>query len=103
QSHSQSGSYWIIDPHPINMNPSKLDTIARLAQEKSEANAFSGVIRLQQGADVLWQQAYGYANRAWNIPNQNDTRFRIASIGKMMTAVAMLQLVDKQILALETR
>ena len=85
------------------MNPSTLDTIARISQEKAESNSFSGVIRLQQGDDLLWQQAFGYANRAWHIPNTPDTRFRTASIGKMMTAVAVLQLVDEQVLTLETR
>lgn len=84
------------------MNPATLNTIAQIAQAQAEANAFSGVIRLQQDNDILWQGAFGEANRAWHIPNTLKTRFRTASISKMLTAVAILQLVDEGLLALET-
>lgn len=84
------------------MNPATLNTIAQIAQAKAETNAFSGVIRLQQDNDILWQGAFGEANRAWHIPNTLETGFRTASIGKMLTAVAILQLVDEGLLTLET-
>ena len=80
-----------------------LTTIAQLVQAKADTEVFSGVVRLQQGETVLWESACGYANRAWHMPNQSHTRFRVASIGKMMTAVAVLQLVDEGRLTLETR
>ena len=35
-------------------------------------------------------------------PNQRDTRFRIASVGKTHTAVAVLQLVERGLLSLDT-
>lgn len=84
------------------MNPSALHTIAQIAQTKAAANAFSGVIRLEQENVMLWQGAFGEANRAWHTPNTPDTRFRTASIGKMFTAVAILQLIDAGLLTLET-
>ena len=80
-----------------------LTTITQLVQTKAEADTFSGVVRLQQDQNILWEGAFGYANRAWNIPNTLNTRFRVASIGKMLTAVAVLQLIDQGILTLETR
>jgi D-alanyl-D-alanine carboxypeptidase len=39
-------------------------------------------------------QAYGLADRQRNIPNSLKTRFRIGSMNKMFTAVAILQLVS---------
>ncbi len=64
---------------------------------------FSGVVRITQGEQELWSGAYGYASRAWQVPNTLDTRFDTASITKVFTAVAALQLVDQGKLALDTR
>ncbi len=58
------------------------------------ARDFSGVVRVQRGEQVLCEAAAGLANRPWQAPNRPDTRFRIASIAKMFTAVAVLQLAD---------
>ena len=44
----------------------------------------------------------GYANRSWKVPNRRDTRFRIASVGKTHTAAAILQLVERGLLSLDT-
>jgi CubicO group peptidase (beta-lactamase class C family) len=70
--------------------------------EKSNTGQFSGVILIKQGGDTLFEVPYGYANRTWNIRNQVNTRFRIASISKLFTAVAVLQLVEQGKFSLET-
>lgn len=70
--------------------------------EKLERNGFSGVVLVQQGDRPLLQQATGFSHRSWQIPNQINTRFRIASISKMFTAVAILQLIEKQHFTLDT-
>ena len=70
------------------------DRLARLLRDKSAAEAFSGVVVVQRGDDMRFEGACGYANRPWNVPNAVGTRFRIASISKMFTAVAVLQLID---------
>ena len=69
----------------------------------NEAHLFSGVVQLQQADKVLFQQAYGFAHRGWAIANRLDTRFRIASVSKMFTAVAILQLIEAGQLAFTTR
>jgi CubicO group peptidase (beta-lactamase class C family) len=43
---------------------------------------------------VLFSDAYGLADREQQIPNTVQTRFRIGSMNKMFTAVAILQLVE---------
>ena len=70
---------------------------ARTAQDK-----FSGVVLITQGAGTLWSGAFGYACRAWQVPNTLDTRFDTASITKLFTAVAALQLIDQGQLAFDT-
>ena len=64
---------------------------------------FSGVVLMTRGDQALFSGAYGYASRAWKIKNSPDTRFDTASITKLFTAVAVLQLIDQKKLALDTR
>ena len=53
-----------------------------------------------EGEDVF-VRCCGYANRPWKVPNNRDTRFRIASVGKVHTAAAILQMVERGLLSLE--
>jgi CubicO group peptidase (beta-lactamase class C family) len=64
---------------------------------------FSGVVLITRGDEVLYSTARGDANRAWRIPNTLDIRFDTASITKLFTSVATLQLVDRGLLSLDTR
>lgn len=66
----------------------KTDLDARAA-----AGELSGVVLIARGDKVLVKKAYGYADREAKIANTLDTKFHIASVGKMFTAVAIAQLV----------
>jgi D-alanyl-D-alanine carboxypeptidase len=55
---------------------------------------FSGAVLIAKNGKVLFSRAYGLADRERRIPNRLDTRFRIGSMNKMFTAVAILQLVE---------
>jgi len=81
------------------MNTNELTTYfaERTAQEQ-----FSGVVRITQGDEVLFAGAYGLASRTWQVPNAMTTRFDTASITKLFTAVATLQLVEQGKLAFDT-
>ncbi len=57
------------------------------------ADAFSGAVLLAKNGEPIFAQAYGFADREHQIPNSLNTRFRIGSMNKMFTAVAVLQLV----------
>ena len=70
---------------------------------KSQDERFSGVVLVRQDENDLFKAAHGYANRSWHIRNQLNTRFRIASLSKMFTAVAVLQLIEAGKLRLDTR
>lgn len=56
---------------------------------------FSGVLMLKRGDTVVYQRAVGQAERVFGAANRIDTRFNIASIGKMFTATAVLRLVEQ--------
>jgi CubicO group peptidase (beta-lactamase class C family) len=78
------------------------ERLQQLLASKSPEEQFSGALLIQQGEHELFKAAYGYANRPWSIANQVDTRFRIASVSKLFTAVAVLQLVEQDKLSLDT-
>lgn len=69
---------------------------------RTAENAFSGVVRITQGKNELYADAFGYASRPWRIPNRLDIRFDTASITKLFTSIATLQLIDQGLLSLET-
>lgn len=58
------------------------------------ADQFSGVVAVAQGGNVVFEKAYGYADPDAGRLNTVDTRFGMASVGKMFTAVAVGQLLD---------
>jgi CubicO group peptidase (beta-lactamase class C family) len=71
-------------------------------QELEVQDKFSGVVLITQGQLQLYAGAYGYASRAWKVKNTLDVRFDTASITKLFTAVATLQLIDWGLLAFDT-
>ncbi|MCP4360150.1 MAG: beta-lactamase family protein [Chloroflexi bacterium] len=79
-----------------------VDKLGQILQEREANQKFSGVVRLTQGRRELFAGAYGYANRPWRVKNRVDTRFEIASLTKLFTAVTILQLIDQGKLTLQT-
>lgn len=68
-----------------------------------QAGKFSGAVLVAKGDKVVFERAYGYANRGFKAPNTLDTKFNLGSMGKMFTAVAILQLVEQGRLSLDDR
>jgi len=79
------------------------DALHAYLTDRTAQDAFSGVVLLTRGGQTLFAEAYGYASRAWQIKNRLDTRFDTASVTKLFTAVAALQLIDQGRLSFETR
>ncbi|MGO3815712.1 MAG: serine hydrolase domain-containing protein, partial [Cellulosimicrobium funkei] len=77
-----------------------LDTHLRSA---ADADDFSGVVRVERHGEVLLERAYGVASRRWSVPVRTSTRFDVASVTKLFTAVAVLQLVGDGRLGLDDR
>ena len=65
-------------------------------------SAFSGVVRVDRGEEIVFEKAYGFADRRWEIPNETSTRFAIASGVKGITALAVVSLVEAGVLDLTT-
>jgi len=67
-----------------------------------EAKGFSGVVLVRRGGTTLFSAARGLASPRWGAPNELHTRFDTASITKLFTSVAVLQLVGRGLLDLDT-
>lgn len=58
----------------------------------AETGEFSGVALIARQDQVLFEKAYGLANRRFEVPNEADTAFNLGSINKIFTKVALAQL-----------
>jgi CubicO group peptidase (beta-lactamase class C family) len=67
---------------------------------QAHKDAFSGTCLITRGGEILLSEANGLANRDFNVANSINTRFDSASVTKIFTAVAILQLVGKGVLRL---
>ena len=59
-----------------------------------EKNDFSGNVFICQENEIIYEKSYGLANREFQIENNKETIFALASITKMFTAISILQLVS---------
>jgi CubicO group peptidase (beta-lactamase class C family) len=61
----------------------------------TENDDFSGTVLVAREGQVLLSKGYGFADREAGIPNTPQTKFRIGSITKQFTAIAILLLQDR--------
>lgn len=59
---------------------------------------FRGVMRVRKNEEVLFEKSYGFSDLANEIPNALDTKFATASAGKVFVAVAIMQLIEMEML-----
>ncbi|MGE5672851.1 MAG: serine hydrolase domain-containing protein [Mycobacterium leprae] len=84
-----------LPPLPALTEQEMLRTSSELLQALAQKERFSGSLLIAKDGVPLLQEAWGLASRAYQIPNRIDTKFNLASMNKMFTAVATLQLVQE--------
>lgn len=70
------------------------DRLRTCLEGRATRGEFSGAVLIGARGRILWQAGYGFADAARRVPNRPETRFNIASMGKMFTAVAIARLAD---------
>ncbi|HVR33205.1 MAG TPA: serine hydrolase domain-containing protein [Acidimicrobiia bacterium] len=78
------------------------DGLAEWLEKRAKTGEFSGVVLVWKDGRPLFEHAVGLAHRGWRVPVRTDTRFQVASVTKMMTAAAVLGLVENGSLSLDT-
>lgn len=89
------------DPTLYDAWPETVTSQAEIAQVTKAAfdklvlaNDFSGCVTVNDGEKTIFDECRGLAERRFNVPVDHETKFHIASMGKMFTAVAIAQLVE---------
>lgn len=72
--------------------PARLEKILKTY---SAVNQFSGNVLLSQNGKIVYEHSFGQSSYQQNAANTSQTQFNIGSMGKMFTAVAIMQLVEK--------
>jgi len=74
------------------------EVLSRVAAE----HRFSGVVRVDRSGHTEVAEAFGFADRAFQVPNAVDTQFGIASAAKGLTALTVVGLLSEGRIALST-
>jgi D-alanyl-D-alanine carboxypeptidase len=69
--------------------------IEAFVDQKAASDQFSGSVLVMKGQTPVFKKAYGFASKAYQVPNRVDTKFNLGSMNKMFTAVAILQLAER--------
>lgn len=81
-------------PSAVNVEEVVEATTAFLEELNGHEKLSLAVMIAKDGLPVL-EKAYGLANRSFGVPNRIDTKFNLASMNKMFTATAVIQLAQR--------
>ena len=86
----------VVDTPQVTVSPDSVfvSTLRARLADVTAANQFSGAVLVMRDGKTLFEGAYGLADRENNVANTTQTQFRVGSMNKMLTAVAVLQLVQ---------
>jgi len=76
-------------PNPI---AAQIDDIM---SSHAAAGDFSGTVLVAREGKIVYERAFGVANREWNVANDLQTKFEIGSMTKQFTALLVLQFVNE--------
>jgi D-alanyl-D-alanine carboxypeptidase len=80
--------------------PEALAAFKQRLEEAAATDSFSGAALVTRHGVTVFSAAHGPRDRERGIPNTPETRFRMASMGKIFTAVAVVQLAQSGLLSL---
>src|SRR4051812_27418190 len=73
----------------------KILKLQQVMEQYHQFNMFDGAVLVAENGKIIYRDAFGLANREWAIANTVDTKFMIGSVSKPITAMLMLQQVQK--------
>jgi CubicO group peptidase (beta-lactamase class C family) len=92
-------------PHIGKISPAKYRDIAfrldTLFATMAGKNGFNGAVIVAKDAEIIYQKAFGFADKKNNIPLTDTTSFQLASVSKVITATAVMLLVEKGLIKLD--
>ena len=85
----------------ITIAPDEVKQIDKFISATYERGHFNGSVLVAKDGKIYYEKGFGLANIEWNIPNNPDTKFKLASLTKQFTAMAIMILVEEQKIDLE--
>lgn len=96
---------WIVGSLPTFAQPKDDKQLTaefdKLLSDQYKTNETGCAALVSRNGQIIYKKAFGMANLELNIPMQADNIFRIGSITKQFTAVAILQLMEQGKLSLQ--
>ena len=77
------------------LTQAQTQTLETTIRDYAREHDFNGTILIHRKGKKIYDRSFGVADRSFNVPVNNDTKFRIASITKAFTAVLILQLYEQ--------
>lgn len=79
----------------------KTDQLDSLIGTYADYGQFNGSVLIAEHGQIIYKKGFGLANMEWGIPNEANTKFRLASVTKQFTAMLIMQLVAEKKLDLD--
>jgi CubicO group peptidase (beta-lactamase class C family) len=79
-----------------------MEQLGEMLGRVAAQHQFSGAVRVDRSGRTELAESFGFAERAFRIPNTIDTQFGMASACKGLTAATVVSLVDEGRLGLDT-
>ncbi|HEY6547391.1 MAG TPA: serine hydrolase domain-containing protein [Vicinamibacteria bacterium] len=83
-------------PETVGVSSERLGRLTRFSRETVESGKLAGLVTLvARGGRIVYLEAAGDADREAKRPMKTDTIFRIASMSKAVTSVAVMMLAEE--------
>ena len=85
-----------VAPEAVGMSSERLNRLTDTFQRDVDAGEIPGaVVAVARNGKIAYERAFGYQNREGNVSMKSDAIFRIASMSKPITSVAVMMLVEE--------
>lgn len=79
------------------------DKLHIIKEKINSIDSFSGTVLIKEKGETIYEEAFGYADINNKRENAINTRYGIASGAKIFTAISICQLVDKGLIAFDSK
>ncbi len=84
-----------------NFKPANSATDRIISKLVKESNIAGLSIAVSHKDSLVWNKSYGYSNLEHNIPTSEKSKFRIASVSKLLTGTAIYKLHKQELINLQ--
>ncbi|HRB01670.1 MAG TPA: serine hydrolase domain-containing protein, partial [Ignavibacteria bacterium] len=81
--------------------PDVKDDLGKIMDEGERLDIFSGIIMANFDGSTVFEESVGLSDKNIKTPNVTDTKYNIASLGKLFTSVMILQFANEKIIDLD--